>query len=236
MDDPAGRRQFLKVMGASMALAGLTGCTRQPEKIVPYVKPPEEIVPAAALLRHRRDRRRLREGRAGGEPRGAAHQDRGQPRAPGQPGRHRRPHARPRSSSSTTPTARRPSRYLGEIRSWGAFVAAAAAALAARSAAGRRGGLRILTETVTSPTLAAQIHAASPSTRRRSWHQYEPVSARQRARGARWRSASPSKPRYDLAEADVVLSLDADFLGRGRAACATREFAPPARRRRRTRR
>src|SRR5437879_11346998 len=29
-NDPAGRRQFLKLMGASMALAGLSACTRQP--------------------------------------------------------------------------------------------------------------------------------------------------------------------------------------------------------------
>ena len=44
--DPAGRRQFLKLMGASLALAGVTGCTRQPtEHIVPYVVPPEGYVP-----------------------------------------------------------------------------------------------------------------------------------------------------------------------------------------------
>ena len=40
-EDPDGRREFLQVMGASLALAGLTGCTRQPtEKIVPYVASP----------------------------------------------------------------------------------------------------------------------------------------------------------------------------------------------------
>src|ERR1700747_2294451 len=42
---PRRRRQFLHLMGASIALAGLSGCTRQPsESIVPYVKQPEEIV------------------------------------------------------------------------------------------------------------------------------------------------------------------------------------------------
>src|SRR5512133_917630 len=36
-----GRRNFLKLMGASMALAGMTACTRQPtEHITPYVRPP----------------------------------------------------------------------------------------------------------------------------------------------------------------------------------------------------
>ncbi len=49
-DDPAGRRQFLKIMGASLALAGLAGCTRQPaEAIVPYVRQPEEVVPGKPL-------------------------------------------------------------------------------------------------------------------------------------------------------------------------------------------
>ncbi len=44
--DPVGRRGFLKLMGASMALAGATACTRQPdEAIVPYVRTPEDVVP-----------------------------------------------------------------------------------------------------------------------------------------------------------------------------------------------
>ena len=39
--DPVSRRSFLKVMGASMALAGLAGCTKQPdEPIYPYVTAP----------------------------------------------------------------------------------------------------------------------------------------------------------------------------------------------------
>src|SRR6266542_4412338 len=50
-NDPTGRRQFMKLMGASIALAGATACTRQPtELIVPYVKQPEEIVPGRPLF------------------------------------------------------------------------------------------------------------------------------------------------------------------------------------------
>src|SRR5262249_5126693 len=45
-NDGVSRRNFLKLMGASMALAGMTACTRQPdEPIVPYVKQPEELIP-----------------------------------------------------------------------------------------------------------------------------------------------------------------------------------------------
>ncbi|HXU67589.1 MAG TPA: TAT-variant-translocated molybdopterin oxidoreductase, partial [Casimicrobiaceae bacterium] len=37
----ADRRQFLKLMSASLALAGLAGCTREPqERILPYVDAP----------------------------------------------------------------------------------------------------------------------------------------------------------------------------------------------------
>src|SRR5262245_9202589 len=49
--DPVGRRGFLKLMGASMALAGVSACTRQPEEaIVPYVRQPEELVPGKPLF------------------------------------------------------------------------------------------------------------------------------------------------------------------------------------------
>jgi len=41
-----GRRDFMKLMGASALMASLAGCTRRPvQKIVPYVNNPEEIVP-----------------------------------------------------------------------------------------------------------------------------------------------------------------------------------------------
>src|SRR5919106_1290145 len=44
-NDPKGRREFLKLMSASLALAGVGACTRQPqEQIVPYVRQPENVV------------------------------------------------------------------------------------------------------------------------------------------------------------------------------------------------
>src|SRR4026209_1828307 len=50
-NDPIERRTFLKLMGASLALAGLSGCVYQPpEKIVPYVRQPMESVPGEALF------------------------------------------------------------------------------------------------------------------------------------------------------------------------------------------
>src|SRR5690242_14268226 len=46
-----GRRNFLKLMGASLALGGLAACTRQPtEHIMPYVRQPEELIPGRPLF------------------------------------------------------------------------------------------------------------------------------------------------------------------------------------------
>ena len=49
--DASGRRKFLQLMGASLALAGLGACTRQPaEPIVPYVRQPEDVIPGKPLF------------------------------------------------------------------------------------------------------------------------------------------------------------------------------------------
>src|SRR5262249_31316387 len=49
--DPSGRREFLKLIGAALALAGVRPCTRQTEeKIIPYVRQPEEVVPGRPLF------------------------------------------------------------------------------------------------------------------------------------------------------------------------------------------
>src|SRR5215211_5167379 len=50
-DNSLSRRNFVKVMGASLALAGLSGCVIQPpEKIVPYVRPQEDQLPGKPLF------------------------------------------------------------------------------------------------------------------------------------------------------------------------------------------
>src|SRR4051794_14737628 len=49
--DPTTRRTFMKLMGASLALAGVTACTTQPEEdIVPYVRQPEELIPGRPMF------------------------------------------------------------------------------------------------------------------------------------------------------------------------------------------
>ena len=45
LNDPVSRRRFMQLMGASLALAGATACSQPVEKIVPYVRQPENIIP-----------------------------------------------------------------------------------------------------------------------------------------------------------------------------------------------
>jgi len=73
-------------------------------------------------------------------------------------------------------------------------------------------GLRILTETVASPTLAAQIQLVLAQHPSAKWIQWEPVNRDNARAGARAAFGEYVEPLYDLSKADVILSLDADFL------------------------
>ena len=83
----------------------------------------------------------------------------------------------------------------------------------AKSMAG--GGVRILTQGVTSPTLAAQIHSYLEANPMAKWHVYEPINRDNVYEGAKLAFGEPVETRYDLSKADVIVSLDADFLSAG---------------------
>jgi molybdopterin-containing oxidoreductase family iron-sulfur binding subunit len=102
----------------------------------------------------------------------------------------------------------------GEIRSWGAFNAALLAALSAQKALAGE-GLRILTETVSSPSLAAQLQEVLAAYPKARWHQYESASRDEVRAGALRAFGEPLDVRYRLDAADVVLCLDADLVGTG---------------------
>ena len=49
--DSSSRRQFLRLMGVSLALSGIAGCAIHPyESIVPYVEQPESLVPGKPMF------------------------------------------------------------------------------------------------------------------------------------------------------------------------------------------
>lgn len=103
---------------------------------------------------------------------------------------------------------------LGEIREWEEFLLGLHRALA--SVQGGRGeGLFLLTDSSTSPTLAAQIAAVLAAFPGAKWHQYSPASPHAADGGARLAYGRPVNTYYRLDRADVILALDSDFLMSG---------------------
>src|SRR5205807_7049495 len=157
LTDPVARRTFLKLMGASTALAGATACTRQPaEKIVPYVRQPEEIVPGKPLFF-------ATAMTLGGVATGLlveSHEGRptkieGNPQHPGSLGA-TDVFAQAAILGLYDPDRSQTLTNIGEIRPWSAFLGAIKAALTAQQPL-KGAGIRILTESISSPTLAAQL-------------------------------------------------------------------------------
>ncbi len=213
--DPVARRTFLKLMGASLALAGVTACTGQPaEKIVPYVRQPEDLVPGKPLYY------------ATAMPLGGtaigllveSHEGRptkieGNPLHPGSLGA-TDVFAQAAVLGLYDPDRSKTLTNLGEIRPWSAFLGTIRAALVAQQP--RQGaGLRILTESVSSPTLAAQIRELLARFTAARWHQWDPASCENARAGAKLAFGEYLDCQYRLDQADVVVSLDSDFLAYG---------------------
>ncbi len=216
--DPVGRRGFLKLMGASMALAGVSACTRQPsEDIVPYVRQPEELIPGKPLFFA------TAMPFAGSGVGLLVESHEGRPtKIEGNPDH-------PSSLGATDLFAQAailglydPDRsqvltHLGEIRPFEAFVAAIRQVLAAQE--GSQGaGIRVLSETVASPTLGAQIDEFLGRFPKAKWVQWEPFGRHNVREGSRLAFGDYVDAKYSIEKADVILALDADFLCTGNGA------------------
>ncbi len=213
--DSVSRRGFLKVMGASMALAGMTGCVRLPlEPIVPYVRQPEEVIPgrpqfyATAMTLGGYASPLLVESHLG------------------RPTKIEGNDQHPASLGGTDIFAQAsilgmydPDRSqsvvsMGDQRSWQAFLTAIHGPLSAQKEL-QGAGIRILTPTISSPTLADQLRGFLKIYPQAKWHVYEPVNRDNVLEGAKLAFGQPVETRYDFEKADVIVSLDADFLYAG---------------------
>jgi molybdopterin-containing oxidoreductase family iron-sulfur binding subunit len=224
--DPVGRREFLKLMGASLALAGLTACRSQPsDKIVPYARAPEEVIPGKPLFF-------ATAVTLGGCAVGLlveSHQGRptkieGNPLHPGSLG------ATDALTQASILGLYDPDRSQVVLRTgtpstWNGFVAGLAKQLES-GAQPQGGGLRILTETVVSPTLGAQLAAVLAKFPAARWHQFEPVSRDAVRAGARLAFGEAVNTIHRVDAAEVIVSLGSDFLTTGPGAVRyAREFA-----------
>ncbi|MGO9072929.1 MAG: TAT-variant-translocated molybdopterin oxidoreductase, partial [Terriglobales bacterium] len=225
--DSFSRRGFLKTMGASLALAGLTGCTKMPiTEIVPYVRQPENVVPGRPMFYATA----FTLGGYASPVVVESHLFRptkveGNPQHPASLGG-TDVYAQASLLDLYDPDRAQNITYLGDVRSWNAFMEALRGPMSAeKSMAG--GGVRILTQTVTSPTLAVQIRDYLAVNPQAKWHVYEPINRDNVYDGAKLAFGEPVETRYDLSKADVIVSLDADFLYAGFPGSAryTHDFA-----------
>jgi len=212
------RRQFLQLMGASLALAGLSGCSEEPaDAIVPYVQTPEEIVPGKPLYY-------ATAAAVAGNVLGLlVESHEGRPtKIEGNPDH---PASRGASDAFTqaailglydpdrSQTAYRRNQ-IATSRNFAENLAAERDSLLQNQGA----GLRILIEPVLSPTLADQLNRLAEAFPEMRLHVWDPVRCGQREAAlelAFGEEAATLAPVYRLDMADVVLSLDADFLASG---------------------
>jgi Fe-S-cluster-containing dehydrogenase component len=204
-DDELTRRAFLKLLGASIALAGLDGCSRIPaEKILPYVTQPPEFTPGIPV--HYATSMVL-DGYATGI---VVEAHDGRPtKVEGNP-------AHPASLGAAgiieqasllqlyDPDRARTARAGTAPGTWEAL-ASAMAPTALRQRIGARGaGLALLLEPTASPLIAsvlASLRSLYPDMR---VHFFVPLA-----------SSARTIPQYDFRLADVILSVGSDFLAAG---------------------
>jgi molybdopterin-containing oxidoreductase family iron-sulfur binding subunit len=207
-----GRRDFLKLMSASLALAGLGACTKQPEeRIVPYVKQPDAIVFGEPLYF------------ATAMPLGGfglglvveSHEGRptkveGNPMHPASLG------AADVAAQGSVLGLYDPDRSkvvtsVGQIRTWQGVQDVLGPVRDAQRARGGA-GLRILTGTVTSPTLGVAIQSLQNDFPQARWHQWNPIGRDSARLGARSAFGEDVDTQYRFDRAKVIVSLDADFM------------------------
>jgi molybdopterin-containing oxidoreductase family iron-sulfur binding subunit len=218
MRDPASRRRFLKLMGASLALASLTGCQfaikPPPRTIVPYVRQPELVIPGRALFYATGY---VQHGYATGV---LAESHEGRPtKIEGNPDHPSSLGATDRFAQAAVLTMYDPDRSQGVLKggqpsTWQEFTTTALAALEQQKA-NEGANVRVLTETITSPTLALDIRKLLRAFPQAQWVQYEPLNRDGATAGAELAFGTPLHPVYDFSKADVVFSLDADFTAEG---------------------
>jgi MoCo/4Fe-4S cofactor protein with predicted Tat translocation signal len=210
-DDSLSRRNFVKVMGASLALAGLSGCVIQPsEQIVPYVRAPEGMLPgkpnffatamslggvAVGLLAKSYEGRPIKV--------------EGNPDHPGSKGA-TDVLAQASILGMYDPDRSQEVTYRGGPKTWEAFVGELRAAIEENRKDGGA-GVRFLSETVTSPTLIDQFAKVKTELPNSKWIQYEPVNADNAMAGAKMAFGSPVQTIYKFDKAERILSLDADI-------------------------
>ena len=213
--DGVARRSLLKAMAASLALAGLSGCDWRPDDdALPYVNTPENIQPgkakwyASAVTLNGIAQPILGKTYTGRPVKLEGNPDHPLTRGAGDV------FLQAALLGLYDPERSRAPRHLGRPSSWSTFDAAMHGQARALDK-GQGEGFRLLTGTVTSPTLARQIGEMMARWPKARWHVLEPINEDQRLAATRLVFGRPLELRFQLDQAETIVSFDDDLLGPG---------------------
>ena len=207
-DGPRGatRRQFIQIMGASMALAGLSACRRPVEKILPFARKPEDMIPGVSMnyataMPFRGNLRPLIVESSDGRP----------TKVEGNP-----EHPQGYGATSVFEQASLLNLYDpdrsqvilkdGAPGRWNDFIDSI-------GALSRNARIGVIAPPSSSMTISGLRAALTARFREVRWVEYASILNDASGQGTRRVYGSPYLPRYHLANARVIVSLDADFLG-----------------------
>jgi molybdopterin-containing oxidoreductase family iron-sulfur binding subunit len=205
------RRDVLVLLGASLSMAGLTACRRPVDKIVPYVNAPEEIVPGVPMQY------------ATTMPFGTSAYGLVVESHEGRPAKIEGNTLHPSTQGSSNawvqaatyglydPDRSRTPLRAGEASTWEEFLSAWGE-IAQIHDGDAGAGLAILSESFSSPTLGRLNDQLRERFPRRRWAVYEPVSDENVLEGIGLVSGRPLQPIHHFERAEVILSIDSDFL------------------------
>jgi molybdopterin-containing oxidoreductase family iron-sulfur binding subunit len=211
LPDGVTRRDMMMLLGASLSLAGVAGCRRPVEEIVPYVNPPEDVIPGvpkhfATTMPFRRSAYGLIVESHEGRPTKIE----GNPAHPSTLG----------ASSSRVqasvlglydPDRSQSVALKGAKKSWNDFVAAWKQ-ISQPHAADGGAGLAIISESFSSPTMARLVSDLRGRYPKLQWATYDAVSDENRLAGLRQAVGRDADLLLRFDRASVVLCLDADPL------------------------
>ena len=211
LSNPVSRRKFMSLMGASMALAGLTSCRRPVEKIIPYVIKPEEIIPGKPQYY------------ATNMPFGTESFGLLVESHEGRPTKIEGNQQHPASGGSSNVFMQAemlnlydPDRSQVVLKgdrnsSWNNYRAAWKQE-AEKYADNGGAGLAVLTESFTSPSMMRLAKAFAKKYPQALWVAYDSISDENIYSGLNGATGVMARPNYNFKAATVVLALDSDFL------------------------
>ncbi len=206
------RRNLLKLMAASFGLAGLAACRRPVEHILPFSKGVEGLIPGKPL-------HYATVATVGGAATGLmveTHEGRptkveGNEKHPASLGA-TSAHMQALVLSLYDPDRSKGVKRDGQRSSWDEFTAWAKDEFSAEKQGGGS-GLRVLAEHSSSPSLQSLRGELSRKFPKSQWVEFDSVNFDNPRLGAALAFGQPLEAHYEYDKADVVLALDADFLG-----------------------